>query len=1180
MRFLLLLIVIAQGEAVYSRTTVFRTWDRSIETIVSKALSPQRHRVLLKNEPIVERINGGDTQLFKTFVESGKYFRLEVQQLGIILSMTLLDAKGQQLVTMDNPSGGHGPISLSAIAATSGDYRLEVRSLEDWANPGSFKLSISELREARAEDQLRVEAERAFAEGSRANESNESKRAVDEYSRSLLYWQSIHDSHWEALTLYALGQAYRNSGSRKKAIDCFNESLGILAKQMDENDWRLMAAALNDLGRLYSLDTPNDKALSSLNQALGIFEVHSDRRGQGSSLNNLAILYARMGQLHTAREFAERALPLRQIENFRSGEINLLNTLGNIDDRLGDTYQARDRFTMALAAWKDLDKKKALSNRTGIASALNNLALANDKLGDWDAALNYYGEALREFAKTSQDRAAVLDNRGELFATLGAPDNAMQDYREALHVLDSLEKPDPDLKASILLHIGQVSVAKGDLTEAMTQFSLARQVKPNEPKLAYVLTNIGSVFALKNNQSKALEVYEEALKIQVGIEDRRGEAITRQKIGEVFASQGRESKARAEFNLALSHFRSLGDRLGEALTLSSMALMERDLNNILAALQLSEGVTILIELTRTRVSSHQLRTSYFATQENCYELNIALNMMVYRQTRNTEQLRSGLQSSEKSRARSLIDTLTEAHTDITEGVNQTLLLRERNLQQKIRLKSEAQTRLLSTKHNQQESKAISNELSALISESNQLRSQIRVSNPKYANLTQPQPIKVEDIQESLDSNSLLLEYSLGDKRSYVWAVTPDSVNGFELPSRQEIESLVQRLQKSIAEHNRVVKDESADQWRKRTTQADSDYAASSAALSKMVIGPVASLIGDKRLVIVADGALQLISFGALPVTDSAQIATTVSSKAAAPQSKSANSQRMLIEDHEIVYEPSASVLALQRKELESRKPASLAVAVLANPVFDQKDERVKAAIARTNSQRQLEKPTKDSNGSSERAVTLDKLRKDLNRAADDIGITRFQPLGSSAREAKAIVSVAPKGEAKLALDFDANRATATSKELANYRIVHFATHGLVDYENPELSGIVLSMVNEKGEPQDGYLRLHEIYNLNLPADLVVLSACQTGIGKQIKGEGLIALTRGFMYAGAQRVVASLWKVDDAATAELMAEFYKQMFVNQLKPAAALQKAQIKISRQPAHRSPYFWAGFVLQGEWK
>jgi CHAT domain-containing protein len=167
-----------------------------------------------------------------------------------------------------------------------------------------------------------------------------------------------------------------------------------------------------------------------------------------------------------------------------------------------------------------------------------------------------------------------------------------------------------------------------------------------------------------------------------------------------------------------------------------------------------------------------------------------------------------------------------------------------------------------------------------------------------------------------------------------------------------------------------------------------------------------------------------------------------------------------------------------------------------------------------------------------------------------------------------------------ALDFKANRVTATSSELSQYRIVHIATHGLLNSEHPELSGIVLSLVDEQGRPQDGFLRLHEIYNLNLPAELVVLSACRTALGKEIKGEGLVGLTRGFMYAGAARVMASLWKVQDDATAELMKRFYRGVLKDGMRPAAALRAAQVEMWKSKQWRSPYYWAAFVLQGEWK
>jgi CHAT domain-containing protein len=138
---------------------------------------------------------------------------------------------------------------------------------------------------------------------------------------------------------------------------------------------------------------------------------------------------------------------------------------------------------------------------------------------------------------------------------------------------------------------------------------------------------------------------------------------------------------------------------------------------------------------------------------------------------------------------------------------------------------------------------------------------------------------------------------------------------------------------------------------------------------------------------------------------------------------------------------------------------------------------------------------------------------------------------------------------------------------------------LLNSEHPELSGIVLSLVDREGRPQDGFLRLYEIYNLKLGADLVVLSACRTALGKEIKGEGLVGLTRGFMYAGAARVIASLWGVEDRTTAELMKSFYYEMLVKGRRPAAALRIAQLHIRREK-QLPPYYWAAFVLQGEWK
>src|SRR5262249_13269743 len=267
--------------------------------------------------------------------------------------------------------------------------------------------------------------------------------------------------------------------------------------------------------------------------------------------------------------------------------------------------------------------------------------------------------------------------------------------------------------------------------------------------------------------------------------------------------------------------------------------------------------------------------------------------------------------------------------------------------------------------------------------------------------------------------------------------------------------------------------------------------------------------------------------------------------------------------HEVVTLPSASVLAVLRREAGSRKPADRSVAIFADPVFDVADPRIARQI-KDQTAPPVERPPID----------------DVRRSGGESGLLDFVRLRFSRQEADQIARFG-EGDKKLkAVDFAASRELATSAELSRYAIVHFATHGLINNAHPELSGIVLSLVDQQGRPQNGFLRLYDIYNLKLQADLVVLSACQTALGKEIKGEGLVGLPWGFMYAGARRVVASLWQVDDRASAELMGRFYEAMLGQRLRPAAALRAAQISALKDKRWQAPYYWAAFTLQGEWK
>jgi CHAT domain-containing protein len=285
----------------------------------------------------------------------------------------------------------------------------------------------------------------------------------------------------------------------------------------------------------------------------------------------------------------------------------------------------------------------------------------------------------------------------------------------------------------------------------------------------------------------------------------------------------------------------------------------------------------------------------------------------------------------------------------------------------------------------------------------------------------------------------------------------------------------------------------------------------------------------------------------------------------------------LIVDHEIISLPSASTIAVLRRELAGRQAAPKVFAALADPVFseDQADERLReTARVRQNVASAQPTPSTISPSPQKRVIRA------ILGAGDPEPRLRLARLWASGEEATTIATFAPPGTSKVALGFEANYAAATNPELGEYRHVLFATHGWLDDKHPELTGILLSLVDEQKREQNGLLRLGEVYNLKLQADLVTLSACQTALGKDVRGEGLVGLTRGFMYAGAARVVASLWQVEEEGTKELMIRFYRGMLKQQLRPAAALRQAQISMLRQAEWGSPYYWGAFVLQGEWR
>jgi CHAT domain-containing protein/Tfp pilus assembly protein PilF len=839
-----------------------------------------------------------------------------------------------------------------------------------------------------------------------------------------------------------------------------------------------------------------------------------------------------------------------------------------------------------------LDLSKTLNNEHVDAEAFTNIGADYSDMGENLKALEYYTKAL------SVDRSApLLSNIGLLYVELGQIQKALNSFRESL--LLYRVRGDRGGQALIFNNLGLLYFRVGDNTSALNSFikalPLTREVRFRYGE-AIVLNNLGKVYSARGETSKALGYFNEALVLDREIKNRIGEGVSLATIGDVYATSGNLNKGLDFYEQALPIFRTSADGRHEASALIHMgrayeqsrdverglecyrgalsiakrmedpysesaatygiAHVERNRGNWAAALSDIESALKIVETLRIGVLDQGLRASYSASVGEYYELYIDLLMQLDRVDPTKGYAARALETSERSRAQGLIEILQEARANIRLGVDPHLLERERSLQQLLEDKTERQIRLLTGQQDEKQAAAVKEEIEELLARFQEVEAEIRAASPAYAGLMQLQPFDLARIQKQvLDTDTVLLEYSLGTERSYLWAVMADSIASFELPNKTEVEEAARRVYGLLTERNRKIKSENALQRRVRFKRVELEYSHASSDLSEMVIGPVATLIRGKRLAIVADGALQYVPFAVLPITGGEDNEVYRSP---------------LVVEHEIDNLPSASVLALSRDEMAERTLAHKMVAVLADPVFDRDDTRVKDKVEH--------RKTPEANPAA--AFSESRLRRSVTEVRVGDQGHHLPRLVFTRQEAKSILGAAPAQENLQALDFNANRATATDPELGQYRMIHFATHGLLDSEHPELSGLVLSLVDEQGKPVNGFLDLEDIYNLTLSAELVTLSACETGLGKEVKGEGLIGLTRGFMYAGARRVVASLWKVDDAATAELMGRFYRGMVKERLRPVAALRQAQTEMQRQKRWADPYFWGAFTIQGEWR
>ncbi|HKR58343.1 MAG TPA: CHAT domain-containing tetratricopeptide repeat protein [Pyrinomonadaceae bacterium] len=1132
-------------------------------------------------EPIGRELAGGAAHSYRVSLTQGQYLKVVVDQKGIDVVIRVFGPDGQKLREVDETPAAVLE-STFLIAEAAGVYRVEVGSSSNDAKSGTYEIKIKDLREATAKDRIQISAQKVFDEANklRDQQTAESQRkAIVKWEEALPLWREAGDRQSEAHTLIEIGAIYSQLGENQKALDCFGQALP-LYRAVENRQYE--AVTLNNIGDVYLQKSETQKALEFYNQALPVSRGIQDRQTEATALGNIGRVYFVLGERRRAIEYFDQVLSIRRELGDRWREAVALANLGATYDSLGEFKKTLEYYGQALATMR------LSSNHAGEAAIINNMGLTYFKLGEFQKALEHYDQSL-PITRVTGDRmheGYTLDNIGRVYEQMGEPQKALQYFNEALEVRRAIAHRIG--QALTLTRIGAIYLSLGEPGKALEYFEQSLSIQratSNRNGEAASLDSIGAAYFSLGELQKALDYHNQSLSIRKLVGDRLGEASTLANIGTVHRELGELRKALDYFDQALALSRTLGDRVGEADTLNyigsihdklgdknkaleyytqalslsraigsrreeaaillNAARMEQARDNMVEARRQVEGALDIIESTRSKVANQSLRSSYLASKQDYYTFYINLLMQMHRSQPSSGYDAAALQASERARARGLLEILTESRADIRQGVDPELLQRERSLQQQLNTKSERLTTLLRSKHTPEQETTARKDVESVLASYQDIEAQIRARSPAYAALTQPQPLSLREIQQLLDKDTLLLEYALDEKRSFLWAVTPTSIKSFELSKRSEIEAAATRFYQLVTTR------------KNRELDAQTEAAA---ALSRLLLGPVADQLGRKRLLIVSDGTLNYIPFAALAEP-------LASDKRSDGNGKTANKYQPLVVKHEIVSLPSASVLAVMRRELAGRPPSPKSVAVLADPVFRNDDPRIRSGVS---------KVAVAANGSGNK----NDLKSDLERSAWEAGVEDLQRLPHTREEAEAIVKQAQANQALLALDFTANRTTAFSEQLGQHRIIHFATHGLLNNVHPELSGIVLSLVDEAGRPQNGFVRLHEVYNLKLPAELVVLSGCQTALGKQVKGEGLVGLTRGFMYAGAARVVVSLWPVSDAGTAELMKRFYQGMLGRGLRPAAALREAQIDMWKNRWWEAPYYWAGFGLQGEWR
>ncbi len=839
------------------------------------------------------------------------------------------------------------------------------------------------------------------------------------------------------------------------------------------------------------------EALKHAENAVQLWRGHEDLNAEARAWIQAGEIHHALSEYHAAITCFRAALDCNRPNDQRI-EAQALSDTGISEWQQGRTPEALAHLQQARTSAAPMGMHYARG------AILNNLGLLSWQVGDVRDAVRYYEEALEILAAVHhrQGQAFVANNIALAYASLGEYRKALAAYARAIREFLALGNKIAagralSTRAKVYLQLDRPAEAQRSVTRALAYLERGG----DERATAEALNNLGQTQYAQHRYDAAMETCGRALGSFRKIGDRRGEANALMNLGRISEAQEHPAAALRYFGEALELFRSARARESETTVLFAMARVLRSQNRIAEARARLESAMSLVDAMRWEVAGERMRATFFASRLDVYQAYVDLLMKPGPGAQTAQTQEMAFETADRARSRGVADLLAERLWEIREdGSDTTASTKEKRLHQELNYLIRRFDRM--TDREQERARSRIDQLSEQIEA---LDDETRIHHPRFAELANPRPVPLREIQrELLEPGTLLLEYWLAPGRSYLWAITCAAFHSFELPPAERINPAAKHLAALLSSG-----------LPSQTTMRS---------LARHLLTPVRELVRkSNRILIVGDGELLIVPFAALPSPDDGQ---------------------PLVAKHELVRLPSAAVMVNLRRDSKDRKRPEKLLAIVADPVVDGADVRL---------------------GAKRHPAPSDELTR----------------LPFSGREAKAITSEAPKGAWELLTGFEATKDALVSDHLDEYRYIHLSTHGILDTQQPELSGLMFSRFHRDGTRRDGFLSLYDVYNIRLNAGLVTLSACRTGLGRPIRGEGLIGLTRGFLYAGAAAVVSSLFPADDEASSELMARFYEGLLGPlHLSPGEALHRAQNLMRQQTRWREPQYWAAFVLQGEWK